>query len=419
LCWDNWDDFITGGEDGLNASVPPTIDLGVGGADIGSLADYLDIATGVQTTVSAIPFRAYALIYNEYFRDQDLQDPVPVSLADGLDTTTNTDLLRACWGKDYFTTCRPDTQKGDQVEIGLAGNAPITANATPLGNEKISIIDADGEESTLGANTSRVELYAKESGEQLFADLSSVSSIDLNDLRLASALQRYKENILRSGARPSERIKAAFGVQPSDQSLHRPEFLGMGKNVIQFSEIIQSAPSSDDTSAESVGTLKGHGMSVVRRGKYRKKIKEYGYIITVMTVRPKTKYQDGIPRHFKRSTKEEYFQPELQQIGMQQVKNHEIYAAHTNPDDPFGYQNRYSEYAHTFDKVSGELRDTLDYWHMGRQFGSEPALNSDFVECEGVDRPFSSAADEFVTRCFHDIKIKNRVVKQNARPTLF
>jgi len=366
LCWDDFDKFITGGEDGLDASVPPFIDVGSGGLATGSLGHRLELPnTTFDETVSALPYRAYGLIYNEFYRDQDLQDPVVVSTAGGEDTTTNTDLKRACWQKDYFTTCRPDTQKGDDVQISLTGDAPIKSDTDLSGNRDINVDTAgDGQVSVHpGGQTDR----------ELYADLSDVSAIDINSLRLAAALQRYKENMLRFGSRYTERLQAAFGVPNSDARLQRPEYLGGGKNVIQFSEIIQSAPSIDDVSAESVGSLKGHGITVLKENKYRRKIPEYGFIITLMIVRPKTAYQQGIHRMWSRDTKEEYFQPELQHIGMQQVKNKELKADHATPNGLFGFQNRYDEYRHRFDVVSGELADTLDYWHMARQYASDPA----------------------------------------------
>lgn len=436
LCWDNFDKFITGGEDGLNESVPPTID--VGGAPIasGSLSDHLGLPQGqtVSEDVSALPFRAYALIYNEYYRDQDLQDPVPLSTADGEDVTTSTVLKRACWQKDYFTTCRPDTQKGDDVTIALTGDAPILGlgkqNQTFSDTDQnVHETDGDGtvtydKNIAFGGAAPNGTIYLEEDPDNagypnLRADLSNVAAVDINTIRLAASLQRYKENMLKFGARYTERLQAAFGVKNPDARLQRPEYLGGGKSVIQFSEIIQSAPSIDDTSAESVGTLKGHGITVLRENKYRRRVPEYGFLITVMVVRPKTAYQEGVHRMWSRLTKEDYFQPELQHIGMQQVKKREIYAGSSNPDDVFGYQNRYDEYRHMFDQVSGELNDTLDYWHMARQFGSEPSLNGSFVECEGVDRPFSTNADEFVARVFHKIKIKNNTVSKTGTPRLF
>jgi hypothetical protein len=413
--WDEWDDFIFGGEDGLQTPEHPYMQFttaGRGQVSNGDLADHLmNLETGVDLmNVSALPIRAYQQIYNEYYRDQDITDAAVVSKASGNDTTTDIEMKRACWDKDYFTTLRPDTQKGDDVEITLTGNAPVKVDGATLasGNRQVN---------TNGNSDNALEIHG--TTQDIVADMSDVSAIGLNDLRLAAALQRYKENILRSGARPVERLKAAFGVQPEDNRLGRPEYLGGGKAVIQFSEVIQSAPSIDDTSSESVGQLKGHGMGIARGHKYKKYIKDYGLIITIMTIRPKTSYAQGVSRHWTSFTKEEYFQPELQHIGMQQVKVGELYAGAADPDALLGHQNRYDEHRHNFDTYSGEMRGTLDDWHGGRIFPSEPALNDDLVECEGVDRAFATGADEFVCRIFHNIKVKNRTVSSTGKPYVF
>ena len=413
LIWDEWEDFITGGPDGNDTSVPPTVNSGGSGFAIGSLADHLGMAVGVvNIDVSALPFRAYNLVYNEFYRDQDIEDtPVANSLAGGADTTSNTDLLVASWEKDYFTTCRPDTQKGDEVEIALTGNAPVVTTGdditisgtggTSFTNQTIKTNAAGDMQPNTGSNNTAIQ-FGDESG--LEADLSNVGAVSINDLRLATALQRYKENMLTYGSRYAERMAAAFGVKNIDARLQRPEYLGGGSNVIQFSEVLDTG-----SAAGNVGTLKGHGINVTSSNRYHRKIPEYGYIISFLTIRPKTAYQQGNPRMYNRETKEEFFQPELEHIGMQAVKNKELYAAAADPDGTFGYQNRYDEYRYRFDEVSGEFRDTLDFWHMGRIFGSEPALNEDFVKCEGVDRPFAVPADEFQVRAIHNMPVRRKL----------
>ena len=231
--------------------------MGASGAAVGSLADFLGVPTGVANLeVSALPFRAYALCYNEFYRDQDLIDPVTIDLTGGPDTTTNTDLLRAAWQKDYFTTCRPDTQKGDDVSIALSGDADVTTDAdnndflgvkSTTQSNAIKSMDTDGgaaDRLRLGNNT-------EPDVNKLYADLSNVEAVSINDLRLATSLQRYKENMLRYGARYAERLAHAFGIRNADGRLQRPEYLGGGKNIIQFSEIPQTAPSIDDRDWET------------------------------------------------------------------------------------------------------------------------------------------------------------------------
>lgn len=423
LIWEDWEDFITGGPDGNDNSTPPWIDM-TGGSAIGSLFDHLSLPPSFEGQASALPIRAYNLIYNEFFRDQDLQTEVTNAVAGGEDTTSNTDLLRACWQKDYFTTARPDTQKGDDVEIALTGDAPITGlgkNNQTFNQTNQSVYETDGTGTTLYAKAQDIDSGSANSiwrteedpnnpgFPNIRADLSNVSAVSVNELRLATALQRYKENMLRYGSRYVERLQHAFGVRNLDARLQRPEYLGGGTNTIQFSEIIQSAPSIDDTSDESVGTLKGHGIGLTSTNKYRRRVPEYGFVVSLMIIRPKTAYQDGVPKMWTRQTKEEWFQPELQHIGMQAITNKELKGDHAAPDGIFGYQQRYDEYRYMYDQVSGEFRDTLDFWHMARQFGSDPALNATFVQCEGVDRPFATDADEFQVRAFHKIKMRRKL----------
>ncbi len=418
LLWDDWEKFITGGRDGLDESVPPTLEVI---STTGSLACHLGIPNlATAQEVSALPFRAYNMIYNEYFRDQDLQDPIANSLAGGEDTTTATDLLSACWRKDYFTTARPDTQKGDDVEISLAGSAPVTGIATDRSSFPYAVstgYETDGDSAVTYTQSERADVQAvhieedpdNEGFPNIRAQLSDVSAVSINDLRLATRLQTYKENMLRYGSRYTERLQQAFGVRPQDSRMQRPELLASGKNVIQFSEIMQTAPSVDDTSDESVAALKGHGINVTSSNRYRKRFQEYGFIISVMTIRPKTMYQQGLHKMWSRTTKEMYYQPELDGIGMQIIKNRELKADHANPDGTFGFNNRYDEYRYCFDEVSGEFRNTLDFWHMARKFATDPALNDDFVTCEGVDRIFATDADQFLVRTINKRSIKRKV----------
>ena len=424
LIWDDFEKFITGGKDGLDASVAPTLDTGT--IVSGDLSNHLGLPAGASLSVSALPFRAYAHIWNEYYRDQDLQTELPISTASGVDTTTSKVLKRACWEKDYFTSARPTTQKGLDVEIPLSGTAPIkgigksgTASAAGGGTR----YETDGTTPTYGrevaANTvtaGAVSYFETDAAGKLNlrADLSNISAVSLNDLRLALRLQQYKENMLRKGSRMVERLQHAFGIKPEDTRLDIAEYLGGGKQVLQFSEVLQTAQGSNP-----VGTLAGHGIAAMQSNRYRKFITEYGFVLSFVIVRPKTAYMDGMHKMWHRTVKEDYFQPELQNIGMQPIKNKEIFARHGTPNGTFGYQDRDDSYRHMFDQVSGELAGTLDFWHMGRKFASAPALNSAFVEYEGVDRVFAApVADDFIGRFKHDLRVK-RLVHQSGRPSVF
>jgi len=406
LIWDDWEPFITGGPDGMDASVFPTIAMPPStGAPVGSLADYLGVVPGVaDLPVSALPFRAYALIFNEWYRDQDLVSALTIDTTSGVDTTTNTTLQIAAWEKDYFTTARPWEQKGPAITVPLGTTAPVTGigirssgTAGGFTNTDQAMKETDGSTPTYpdswlidGSSMSVLASTAVDSTAlpQIFADLSSASAVTVNVLREALALQRYEEARARYGSRYTEYLRY-LGVRSSDARLQRPEYLGGGKETIQFSEVLQTGEGTDP-----VGTLRGHGISSMRSNRYRRFFEEHGYVITLLTARPKTIYASGLARHWNRRTKEDFWQKELEHIGQQPVLNKEVYAAHATPDGTFGYQDRYDEYRRVFSSIAGEFRTTLDYWHFARQFGSTPALNADFIKCVPTEEPFAVPSED-------------------------
>jgi hypothetical protein len=391
IIWDNWENFITGGPDGYNDSEFPTITMPAdGGASVGSLADYLGVPTGVNSLeVSALPFRAYALIWNEWYRDQDLQTKLAISTADGNDTTTSIALQNCAWEKDYFTSARPWTQKGPEVTLPLGTTAPIYSDATISGESAaISVYSTtQSAQKKLYAGGTYLEMNNTNANGvgALYTDLANATAASVNDLREAFAIQRYEEARARYGSRYTEYLRY-LGVRSSDARLQRPEYLGGGKQTIQFSEVLQTGVTTDGDDQEGVGNLKGHGIAALRSNRYRRFFEEHGYIITVMSVKPKTIYSQGLPRTWNRRTKEDFFQKELQHIGQQEVLNKELYASHSSPDGIFGYQDRYDEYRRTESTIAGEFRTTLDYWHYARIFASQPALNADFVKAVPTKR---------------------------------
>jgi hypothetical protein len=384
LIWDDWEDFITGGEDGNDASVFPTINLDTSSGAEGSLADYLGVPTVNSGTleVSALPFRAYNLCYNEFYRDQDLIDPIDIGTESGTDTTTALDLQNIAWEKDYFTSSRPFTQKGPDITIPLGDKAIVSADVGE-GNNLTHFNKSHNQYRTLKADSTQVQPYSFTGPEanSLYADLGTATGIDVNDLRLAFALQRFQEARAQYGSRYTEYL-AYMGVNAQDQRLQRPEYIAGGKQTIQFSEVLS-------TDGSNTGDLKGHGIAALRSNKYQKYIPEHGYIVSFMSVRPKTMYIDALPRTFNRRTKEEFFQKELQLIGQQAIKNKEIKADHADPDETFGWQDRYDEYRKQESTISGEFRSTLNDWHMARDFSTDPALNDTFVECVPTDRIYA------------------------------
>lgn len=424
IIWEDFEDFITGGPDGMDDSVFPTIAMPAStGAAVGSLADYLGVPTGVaDLAVSALPFRAYAKVWNEWYRDQDLQTPLVIDETSGADTTTNTALQNADWEKDYFTSSRPWEQKGPSITIPLGTTAPIAGltvnagstavNRTGLGTTAAQDITAvPGLTSDTQSIFATMQALGAASGSnrpQIFADLSGASAITINALREAMALQRYAEARARYGSRYTEYL-AYLGVKSSDARLQRPEYLGGGKQTIQFSEVLQTAEGSETP----VGEMRGHGISAMRSNRYRKFFEEHGYIVSMMVVRPKTMYMQGLFRHWNRRFKEDFWQRELQHIGQQEVLNKEVYAPHATPDGIFGYQDRYDEYRRSESLVSGEFRGTeLDYWHMARIFGSTPALNASFVSSVPTKRIFASQdTDGLYVTCKHSIQARRMVAR--------
>ena len=217
--------------------------------------------------------------------------------------------------------------------------------------------------------------------------ISGASAITINLLREAFALQRFEEARARFGSRYTEYLRY-LGVQSSDARLQRPEYLGGGKYPVQFSEVLQTAEGTDP-----VGTLRGHGIGVARSNRYRRYFEEHGYVITLMCVRPKTMYIQGLARHWNRRVKEDFWQKELQHIGQQEVLNKEVYLGHSQPEGTFGFQDRYDEYRRQESWISGQFRTTDRFWHFGREFSSDPALNASFINCVPSEQPFAVPAN--------------------------
>lgn len=384
LLWPGWEDFITGGVDGQggDSGAFPTITFN-GEVAVGSLADYLGIPPGNYAAnpleVSALPFMAYAKIYNDFYRDQDLCPEV---------TDTQLNVLNCAWEKDYFSSARPWPQRGPDITLPLGDNAPVTVNNVfNSAGVQIGSLAQDA-----AANGAHLFTNPPGSGATLTgisirgtADLSQASQINVNDFRLAFAMQRYQEARARYGSRFTEYLRF-LGVRPSDQRLQRPEYITGGKQTISFSEVVQSYGA--DTQPENpLGKLGGHGISALRSRRGIKFFEEHGQVITLMSVRPKTIYADGLHRSWSRRTKEDYWQRELQHIGQQEVLNTEVYA--NQAQGTFGYQDRYDDYRRIPSGIAGEFRTTLNFWHLARQFSAPPALNQSFVECDPSKRIFA------------------------------
>lgn len=447
LVWDDWENFITGGPDGNNASTFPTITVNSGtGWAVGSLADYLGLPTGVDDiAVSALPFRAYSKIWNEFYRDQDLQTALTIDTTDGADTTTNTTLQNVCWEKDYFTTARPWTQKGDEVTMPLGTEADVYGrtqdNSTNRGNvfqqynttntaaqygqvnktggaltiDVQNFGGMDAGDTAVGLSLGTPGQYAAAGSDYLppYADLTNATAATINELRYAFALQRYKEARARYGSRYTEYLRY-YGIRSSDARLQRPEYLGGGKQTIQFSEVLQTGVTTSGNTA-GVGSLRGHGIGAMRSNRYRKFFEEHGYVVSLLSVQPKTMYFEGIPKTWLRATKEDFFQKELERVGQGEVLNKELYAAHATPNGVFGYQDRYDEYRRAESTISGEFRSTLNFWHYARDFSSDPALNATFVSSNPTNRVYqSTSTDQLWIMANHSIQARRMLAKDGT-----
>lgn len=427
LLWDDFEDFITGGPTNTDVSEFPTITAPSGGFAVGSLADHLGLPPEIGgIEVSALPFRAYNLVYNEWYRDQDLEKEKALSLESGPDTTTATDLLRCDWERDYFTTARPWPQKGPDVSVPVnltaAGEPKITGTVTGNGSPTFTATGAGGTVTSSLKTLTTGGTYEGTGGDvgmDKVGDLGDrtgfnaplswanpalkvnlnfqsgnpeLGSVNVNSLREAFALQRFAEHRAMYGSRYVEYLRY-LGIKASDARLQRPEYLGGGKQTIQFSEVLQTAEGTDP-----VGTLRGHGIAAMRSNRYRRFFEEHGFVLSIMLVRPKAIYMQGIPRSWLRRVREDFFQTELQHIGQQEVYTKELYGAAPAGADGglkvFGYQNRYDEYRGHESYVCGEFRDILDYWHLARSFANEPTLNADFISATPSERIFAAQQND-------------------------
>lgn len=426
LLWTDFENFITGGADGLNASVAPTITPNTGsGYAVGSLADYLNVPTGVDDLPhSALPFRAYAKIFNENYRDEQLQTALTIATASGADTTTNVALQNVCWEKDYFTSSRPTAQLGAAVSLPLGTSATVKTSASNLlsgaqpqlnlkyyssGNDPAAAqFLATGPSAPIGVYTAGNATPANEAmyPSNLYADLSTATAATINQLREALALQKYEEARNMYGSRYTEYLRY-LGVRSSDARLQRPEYLGGGKQTIQFSEVLQTSVTTSGTPSTGVGTMAGHGIGAVRSNRYRRFFEEHGYVLSLLSVLPKTMYVNGLPRAYSRATKTDYYQKEFEHIGQQAVLNKEVYWAHATPNGTFGYQDRYDDYRRLESSVSGDFRTSLNMWHLARIFSSDPALNSTFVGSNPATRIFqSTSSDQLYIMANHNIQAR-------------
>ena len=431
LVWTNWVKFMgeqTNPGDSISYVVP-TITSPAGGYAVGSVFDYFGLPTAGQitgtntVTHNALPLRAYNLIYNEWFRDENLQNSLTVRTGDSGDVPADYSLVRRGKRKDYFTGALPWPQKGAAVSLPLGTSAPVLSNGNQITMNYGAVTNAGvvasaeasprwtSSNATNGGNNP--VSFGNQSG--LYADLSAATSATINQLRQSFQIQRLLERDARGGTRYTELLRAHFGVTPQDYRLQRPEYIGGGSTYVNVNPIAQTSATSISGGATPLGNLAAMGTALASGHGFTYHAQEHGYIIGLVNVRADLTYQQGLPRMWSRSTRYDFYFPVFAHLGEQAILNKEIYVTGTATDDNvFGYQERWAEYRYKPSQISGLFKSTsagtIDAWHYAQKFTSLPTLNATFIqETPPIDRTTAvgTAANgqQFLMDAFFDCKM--------------
>ena len=431
LVWDEWKDFITGGEDGNDLPSFPRVAITKSRASNfltpKSLADYMGIPPYTASpsiegawsdvdpsqnlqSISLLPFRAYQLIWHEYFRDQNVGDEHEQHTSSGLaligtDIYDQMTLRKTNWEKDYFTSALPFLQRGGEVTLPLGDTAPLLFGDynSVASNEQEVVTNSFGFATNDGLKSSNSKLTNDSGSTRLIdvsgqhvVDLSNATGATINELRKASALQQWLELMARAGSRYREQIHAIFGERIADYTVQVPQYLGGGKTPIMVSEVLSTYKNEANTGTgedRPVGDMSGHALALGDGLGFTQSFDEHGIVLGVCRVVPKSAYNQGLSKFWQKFDKFDHYFPQFANIGEQPIYNKELYVSGETGDDVdegiFGYQQRYAEYKYAFNRVAGDFRSSLKHWELSRRFTSHPVLNQSFIECNPDDRIFA------------------------------
>lgn len=399
LTFPDWEDFISGanlaGPDSGPTPAHPTINISA--ANQNKLTNYMFVPTMGplnDVDVSALPFAAYQMVWNEYYRDQNLIQEVDYTLLPG-DNTSNVALLAEryrAWEHDYFTSALPWAQKGPAIDIPLGEitlDPDWSSAGTPYWAQPSMGVATEGNIQQLTDPQTLIASDAADTTPLAYDPAGTLvnQATSINDLRRAFRLQEWLEKNARAGTRYTESILAHFGVKSDDARLQRPEYITGVRQKITISEVLNTT--GTDTNPQ--GSMAGHGIAIAngRFGSYY--AKEHGFIIGILSITPRTSYQQGLPRFYSRTDRFDYYWPEFANIGEQEVKKKELYADLPGLDQEatFGYVPRYSEYKYAPSRTTGDMQTSLAFWTLTRIFDENPSLDQNFVECRGDTRIFA------------------------------